>query len=347
MTGYVNAAGVEKIAQLCQQLVNAGGIVLDQTPTQNSTNAVESGGVYTALQGKQNILTFDSAPTDGSSNPVTSDGIYTALDDKQNAITAGTGLEFSGDTLNHSNSVTAGTIGSSSASSGATIAVPYATFDAQGHIKTKGTHTHTIDDLAASAITSGQLAKARGGTGTDGSSVAANRVLASPNGSTGAVSFRALVAADLPDITFNALSDAAITERAAHYSTSINNTTSEYTSAGSTGWTYIKIANTVFAWGFVSASVAISTAFGSLYISGADRYMRLPVAMTNIVSCIFGTAFGGASNSGVSAVLRGNNADYLPTSGSLYCLPFRFTSPASVGTAATQKVPVMLVGRAA
>lgn len=122
MAGYVNAAGVEKIAQLCQQLVNAGGIVLDQTPTQNSTNAVESGGVYTALQGKQD------------------------------AITAGTGLEFSGDTLNHSNSVTAGTIGSSSASSGATIAVPYATFDAQGHIKTKGTHTHTIDDLPANKI---------------------------------------------------------------------------------------------------------------------------------------------------------------------------------------------------
>lgn len=161
MAGYVNAAGVEKIAQLCQQLVNAGGIVLDQTPTQNSTNAVESGGVYTALQGKQNTLTFDSAPTDGSSNPVTSDGIYTALDDKQNAITAGTGLEFSGDTLNHSNSVTAGTIGSSSASSGATIAIPYATFDAQGHIKTKGTHTHTIDSLAASAIDSGTLNAAR------------------------------------------------------------------------------------------------------------------------------------------------------------------------------------------
>ena len=202
-------------------------------------------------------------------------------------------------------------------------------------------------DHAAGDITSGTLAKARGGTGTDGSSVAANRVLASPNGSTGAVSFRSLVAADLPDITFNALSDGAITERAAHYATSINNATSKYTSAGSTGWTYIKIANTVFAWGFVSASTAISTAFGSLYISGADRYMRLPVAMTNIVSCIFGTAFGGASNSGVSAVLRGNDADYLPSSGNLYCLPFRFTSPASVGTAGTQKVPVMLVGRAA
>lgn len=286
---YLDGPGLEHLMGKIKQLIDSGGVVLDPTPTSGSTNAVESGGVYTALQGKQNALTFDSAPTDGSSNPVTSDGIYTALDDKADA-----------------------------------------------------SHSHAAGD-----ITSGTLAKARGGTGADGSSVAANRVLASPNGSTGAVSFRALVAADLPDITFNALSDAAITERAAHYATSINNATSEYKSAGATGWTYIKIANTVIAWGFISASVAISTAFGSIYISGADRYFRLPVAMTNIVSCIFGTAFGGSQNSGVSAVLRGNNADYLPTSGSLYCLPFRFTCTASVGTAATSKVPVMLVGRAA
>lgn len=280
---------------------------------------IDSGGVV-----------LDPTPTSGSTNGVTSGGVYTALAGKADSSHE----HAAGD-------ITSGTLAIGRIPTGTTASTV-----------ALGNHTHSAyaaadHDHAAGDITSGTLAKARGGTGTDGSSVAANRVLASPNGSTGAISFRALVAADLPDITFNALSDAAITERAAHYATGINNTTSEYTSAGATGWTYIKIANTVFAWGFVSASTAISTAFGSLYISSADRYMRLPVAMTNIVSCIFGTAFGGASNSGVSAVLRGNNADYLPTSGSLYCLPFRFTSPASVGTAATQKVPVMLVGRAA
>lgn len=57
-----------------------------------------------------------------------------------------------------------------------------------------------IPNLAASKITSGTLATARGGTGADGSSVSANRVLASPNGSSGAVSYRALVAADIPNI---------------------------------------------------------------------------------------------------------------------------------------------------
>ena len=58
---------------------------------------------------------------------------------------AGTGLSLSGTTFNHSNSVTAGTIGTSSDSTGArTISIPYATYDAQGHITNKGTHTHTI-----------------------------------------------------------------------------------------------------------------------------------------------------------------------------------------------------------
>ena len=57
---------------------------------------------------------------------------------------AGTGLSLSGTTINHSNSVTAGTAGTSSATSGSTVAVPYVTYDAQGHVTASGTHTHTI-----------------------------------------------------------------------------------------------------------------------------------------------------------------------------------------------------------
>lgn len=59
----------------------------DAVPTEDSTNVVESGGVYDALQTvdaeiatKQDALTFDSAPTQGSSNPVTSGGVYTAIE---------------------------------------------------------------------------------------------------------------------------------------------------------------------------------------------------------------------------------------------------------------------------
>ena len=57
---------------------------------------------------------------------------------------AGTGLSLNGTTFNHSNSVTAGTAGTSSATSGSTVAVPYVTYDAQGHVTASGTHTHTI-----------------------------------------------------------------------------------------------------------------------------------------------------------------------------------------------------------
>lgn len=38
-------------------------VTLDTAPTEGSTNGVTSGGVYTALQGKQDTLTFASDAT--------------------------------------------------------------------------------------------------------------------------------------------------------------------------------------------------------------------------------------------------------------------------------------------
>lgn len=55
----------------------------------------------------------------------------------------------------------AGTAGTSSATSGATLAVPYVTTDAYGRVTAKGTHTHTIGSLAASAVTTGEFDAAR------------------------------------------------------------------------------------------------------------------------------------------------------------------------------------------
>lgn len=51
----------------------------DTTPTSGSTKPVTSGGIYTALNGKQNTLTFDSTPTEDSTNPVTSGGVYSQI----------------------------------------------------------------------------------------------------------------------------------------------------------------------------------------------------------------------------------------------------------------------------
>ena len=71
---YINKTDAATLSQALQ-LPN----VMDSTPTENSNRPVMSGGIYTALAGKQPTLTFDSNPTKGSNNPVSSDGLYTAL----------------------------------------------------------------------------------------------------------------------------------------------------------------------------------------------------------------------------------------------------------------------------
>lgn len=59
-------------------------LTFDSTPTEDSTNPVTSGGVFSGLANKQDTLTFDSTPTAASNNPVTSAGIK-AADDAINA----------------------------------------------------------------------------------------------------------------------------------------------------------------------------------------------------------------------------------------------------------------------
>ena len=61
------------------------------------------------------------------------------------------GLTLDGTKLKHANSITAGTIGTSSATSGSTIAVPYITYNAYGHITGGGTHTHTVSGFLPSS----------------------------------------------------------------------------------------------------------------------------------------------------------------------------------------------------
>lgn len=53
--------------------------LMDSTPTSGSNNPVTSGGIYTALSGKQDTLTFDTTPTSGSVNAVTSGGVYNII----------------------------------------------------------------------------------------------------------------------------------------------------------------------------------------------------------------------------------------------------------------------------
>lgn len=70
-------------------------LTFDNAPTAGSDNPVKSGGIKTALDGKQNNLTFDNAPTQNSTNPVTSNGIYQAFVDAFNGVAQdGTGEEI-------------------------------------------------------------------------------------------------------------------------------------------------------------------------------------------------------------------------------------------------------------
>ena len=95
----------------------------------------------------------------------TSGKIKTLLPDVGAGLTY-TGLSIAGATtsmtISHGNSVTAGTAGTSSATSGATLAVPYVTYDAQGHVTKSGTHTHTITGFALSNHTHSYLPLAGG-----------------------------------------------------------------------------------------------------------------------------------------------------------------------------------------
>lgn len=63
-------------------------LTFDNTPTENSTNPVTSGGVYAALADKQGTLTFDTTPTENSTNPVTSGGLYDVIGDVETLINA-------------------------------------------------------------------------------------------------------------------------------------------------------------------------------------------------------------------------------------------------------------------
>ena len=70
-----------------------------------------------------------------------------------NGVAVGSSPKFTDTVYTHPNTVTAGTVGTSSATSGSTLAVPYVTYNANGHITVTGTHTHTVTGFAASSHT--------------------------------------------------------------------------------------------------------------------------------------------------------------------------------------------------
>ena len=102
-----------------------------------------------------NVLTSNNSEVSlsGSTLTVKINGVTKSLTNTNTTYSAGSGLSLSGTTFNHASTVTAGTVGTSSATSGSTLAVPYVTYNATGHITATDTHTHTITGFAASSHT--------------------------------------------------------------------------------------------------------------------------------------------------------------------------------------------------
>lgn len=108
-----------------------------------------------AITASADSVSFSRSLTSGTKvGTITINGTATDLyapTDTNTEYTAGSGLSLSGTTINHAASVTAGTAGTSSATSGITLAVPYVTYNATGHVTAAGTHTHTITSASSSA----------------------------------------------------------------------------------------------------------------------------------------------------------------------------------------------------
>ena len=155
------------------------------TYSATSTNAMSGKAVASAISNKMDKVTLAKVATSGSYNDLTnkptipaavtettvsgwgftknagtitgikmngaSKGTSGVVDLGTVITTPGTGLSLSGTTLNHASSITAGTAGTKSATSGATLAVPYVTYNASGHVTAAGTHTHTITGFAATS----------------------------------------------------------------------------------------------------------------------------------------------------------------------------------------------------
>ena len=118
------------------------------TATQLASNAGSATNPIYFSGGKPVACTYSLNKT------VPSNAVFT---DTNTTYSAGSGLSLSGTTFNHASTVTAGTAGTSSATSGSTLAVPYVTVNATGHVTGYGTHTHTVTGFAASSHTHSYL----------------------------------------------------------------------------------------------------------------------------------------------------------------------------------------------
>ena len=115
--------------------------------------------------------------TAGTTKYLREDGMWFSPPNTNTTYSAGSGISFSGTTINHKNSVTASTAkgdDNKTLAYGKTFTIPSVTYDAQGHITAKGSTTMTMppapSSVSGNAGTATKLATARSiSLGTAGS----------------------------------------------------------------------------------------------------------------------------------------------------------------------------------
>lgn len=157
----------DDLAQI--SVLNANFDIIDG---QMKANADKAQQAYDKADGKQDPITVDDVPTSGSTNPVQSGGVYTALEGKQDKLTAGSNIAIDGnneissshyDVATLADTASAATIGSGSQ----ITMVDSVTRDAEGHVTKINTKTATfptidteLDDTSTHLVQNGVVSSA-------------------------------------------------------------------------------------------------------------------------------------------------------------------------------------------
>lgn len=157
----------DDLAQI--SVLNANFDIIDGQMKSNNDLAAEAKQI---AQSKQDPITVDDVPTYGSTNPVQSGGVYTALGGKQDELTAGTNITIDGnneissshyDVATLADTASAVTIGSGSQ----ITMVDSVTRDTEGHVTKINTKTATfptidtaLDDTSTHLVQNGVVSSA-------------------------------------------------------------------------------------------------------------------------------------------------------------------------------------------
>lgn len=157
-SGYTIATSVPANALFTDTIYSAGtGLKLDGT-TFNHSNSVTA---------KTNYCSTATTASANGGKIIVTDVKY----DAQGHITATTDRTITLSQDHTRTNITAGTAGTSTATGGASIDIPYVTVNAYGHVTAYGTHKHSISGFLTSETYKGTVTSVAAGTGLTGGTI--------------------------------------------------------------------------------------------------------------------------------------------------------------------------------